>query len=291
MPSGKRARQQRQAAAAAPPPVRSKGAGGARPRQASPRALAIAGGVALIAVIAIVLGVVLSSGGSSGSGTVTKSDLSGLPATGSATSSAALPGATAANALFKGIPQHGLVLGNAKAPVEMEMFIDVQCPICQNYEINYLPTVVKQYIRPGKVQLHLQPWAFLGGPGSQSFSGRLGVIGAAAQNKGFEYAKILYDNQGQEESGWLTGQTMANIGASVNGLDMQQWQTATNSSAAKSVANSVDALATKAGVVGTPTILVGCVGGKLRDVSSPSLAPTLPETVQAINAATAACSK
>jgi protein-disulfide isomerase len=269
--------------------VRSKGPGGAGTRQASPRALAIAGGVALIAVIAIVLGVVLSSGGSSsGSGTVTKSDLKGLPSTGSATSSDALPGAVAANALFKGIPQQGLVLGNAKAPVEMEMFIDVQCPICRDYEVNDLSTVVTHYIRPGKVQLHLQPWAFLG---PQSFTGRLGVIGAAAQNKGFEYAKILYDNQGQEESGWLTGQTMANIGASVNGLDMQQWQTATNSSEAKSVANSVDALAKKANVVGTPTILVGCAGGKLRDVSTPTFAPTLQETVQAINAATAACKK
>ena len=124
MPSGKRARQQRQAAATAvrtPPPVRSKGVGGVRTRQASPRALAIAGGVALIAVIAI-------------------------------------------------------VLGSPQAPVEMEMFIDVQCPVCQNYETVSLPTVVKRYIRTGKVQLHLQPWAFLGGQGSQSFSGRYGVI-------------------------------------------------------------------------------------------------------------------
>ena len=68
MPSGKRARQQRAEAAAAlrtPPSVRSKGAGG-RTRQASPRALAIAGGVVLVVIIAIVLGVVLSSGGSGG---------------------------------------------------------------------------------------------------------------------------------------------------------------------------------------------------------------------------------
>jgi len=289
MPSGKRARQQRQAAATtAPPPVRSKGAGRARSRQASPRALAIAGGVALLAVIAIVLGVVLSSGGSSGSGTVTKSDLNGLPATGSATWNGAMQGAPAANALFKGIPQYGLVLGNTKAPVEMEMFIDVQCPICRNYEVSYLPTVVRQYIRPGKVQLHLQPWAFIG---SQSFTGRLGVIGAAAQNKGFEYAKILYDNQGQEESGWLNGQEMAQIGASVNGLDMQRWQTDTNSSAAKSVADSVDALAKKEGVVGTPTILVGCANGKLQDITAAGVAPTLQDTQQALDAAASTCTK
>jgi protein-disulfide isomerase len=44
----------------------------------------------------------------------------------------------------------------------MEMSLDVQCPVCDFYEINYLPTIVKSYIRPGKVRLHLQPWAFLG---------------------------------------------------------------------------------------------------------------------------------
>src|SRR5215468_5918977 len=118
MPSGKRARQQRQAAAAtAPPPVRSKGVGGTRARQASPRALAIAGGVVLAIVIAVVLGVVLSGrGGSGGSGVVTSADMQGLPPTGSQSWANALPGASEANGLFNGIPQHGLTLGDPKAP-------------------------------------------------------------------------------------------------------------------------------------------------------------------------------
>src|SRR4051794_13868726 len=162
MPSGKRARQQRQqAAATAPPPVRSKGVGGARARQASPRALAIGGGVALVVVIAIVLAVVLGSSG--GGGASGGSVLKGLPATGSATWAGALDGAPDANDLFKGIPQKGLVLGRPSAPVEMEMFIDVQCLICQSWEVSYLPEIVQKYIRKGGVQLHLQPWAFIGG--------------------------------------------------------------------------------------------------------------------------------
>lgn len=286
MPSGKRARQQRQAAAAtAPPPVRSKGAGGARPRQASPRALAIAGGVVLAIVIAVVLGVVLSGRGGGGSGIVASSDLQGLPAVGSQSSAQALPGAQEANDLFKGIPQHGLTLGNPKAPVEMEMFIDVQCPVCQAYEVNNIPTIVKRYIRTGKVQLHLKPWAFLGGQGSQSFSGRLGLIAAANQNRGFNYAKVLYDNQGPEESGWLSGSEMAAIAASVDGLNLSQWKDDTNSSGPPATASAVDQLATQKNVQGTPTIFVGCTGGKLQNVTAPANAPTLQETEQAINAA------
>jgi protein-disulfide isomerase len=272
----------------APPPVRSKGVGGVRARQASPRALAIGGGIALAIVIAIVLGVVLSSGGGGGGGIVSSSDLQDLPATGSQSWEGSLQGAPDANGLFKGIPQNGEVVGDPKAPIEMEMFIDVQCPVCQSYEVTSLPTVVQKYIRTGKVQLHLKPWAFIGGQGSQSFTGRLGVIAAAQQNKGYEYAKVLYDNQGAEESGWLNGREMALIAASVNGLDLDQWRDDVNSSASQATAKAVDTLAAQKNVQGTPTIFVGCTGGKLQNVTTPAAAPTLQDTSQAIDAA--ACS-
>jgi protein-disulfide isomerase len=267
--------------------VRSKGAGGARTRQASPRALLIGGIVVLVVIIAIVLGVVLSSGGSSGSGVVSQSDISGLGTTGSDTSQVALPGSSDANALFKGIPQKGLTLGSPTAPVHMEMFVDVQCPFCRDYETNNLPTIVTKYIRDGKVQLTLRPWAFLGGAGSQSFSGRRGLIAASFQNKGFQYAKILYDNQGTEETGWLNGQMMANIAASVNGLNIPQWQADTNGSEPNPIASQVDQDAKTQNVVGTPTVFVGPKGGKLLRVGSAGTEPNLQQTEQAINAALA----
>jgi protein-disulfide isomerase len=285
MPSGKRARQQRQAAATtAPPPVRSKGPGGVRARQASPRALAIGGGVVLAIVIAIVLGVVLSSGSSGSGDIVTSADIKDLPATGSQNWGGALPGAVEANALFKGIPQNGLVLGNPKAPVTMEMFVDVQCPVCQNYEVTQLPSVVKKYIADGKVKLHLKPWAFIG---DQSFSGRRGVIAAADQNKSFEYAKVLYDTQppSSENSGWLSGREMAIIAASVNGLDLAKWRDDVNASASESTAKGVDALAKQKNVQGTPTILVGPTNGKLQEATGSTYDPAA--VVQALNAAIA----
>jgi protein-disulfide isomerase len=274
MPSGKRARQQRQqaAATAAPPPVRSKGVGGTRARQASPRALAIAGGVVLIVVIAVVLGVVLSGGSSGGGGSnvVSPSDMQGLPATGSQSWAGSLPGAAEANGLFKGIPQNGLTLGDPKAPVTMEMFVDVQCPVCDDYEVNHLPGVVKQYIKDGKVQLHLKPWAILG---SQSFTGRRGLIAAADQNKGFQYAKVLYDNQRTEDTGWLTGREMAIIAASVDGLNLAQWRNDVNSSSSESTAKTVDALAKQRNLTGTPSILIGPTGGKLTVASGSTYDP------------------
>jgi protein-disulfide isomerase len=287
MPSGKKARQQRQAATvAAPPPVRSKGVGGARARQASPRALAIAGGVVLIVVIAVVLGVVLSGGsGSNGGGVVKASDMQGLGTVGNQNNPIALQGAGEANNLFKGIPQHGLTLGNPKAPVTMEMFIDVQCPVCDDYEVVHLPGVVNKYIRTGKVQLHLKPWAFIG---SQSVTGRLGVIAAADQNKGFQYTKVLYDNQpaNAEGTGYLTGSWMAHIAASVTGLKLAQWRHDANGSAAQATAKAVDTLATQKNVQGTPTMFIGPTGGKLQ-LAMPAGKYVPADVEQALNAAVA----
>jgi protein-disulfide isomerase len=260
--------------------VRSKGGGGVRARQASPRTLGIAGGVALVVIIAIVLAVVLGSGGGGSSNTPTGD----LPKVGDPTWAGAEQGAVEANALFKGIPQKGLVLGKPSAPVEMEMFIDAQCPICRDYEVNSLPAIVQKYIRTGKVQLHLQPWAFIG---PQSKTGRLAIIAASFQNKGFEYAKVLYDNQGQEDSGWLTDSAMGQIAASVKGLKVQQLLTQKNDSDAATIASKVDDLAKKANVQGTPTILIGPTGGKLQDIMPPGYAPTLQITEQAINQALA----
>ena len=251
--------------------------GGRGPRQASPRALAIGGGIVAVVVIAIVLGVVLGRGNGSNS---PSSVLGGLGSVGNANSPVALQGAPDANALFNRIPQKGIVLGNPGAPVKMEMFIDVQCPICRDYEVSNLPEIVQKYVKTGKVQLHVQPWAFIG---PQSTSGRLGVIAASFQNKSLEYAKVLYDNQQTENTGWLTNREMAMIAASVTGLNLHRWWSDVNSSQAKAIASQVDSLATKANVQGTPTVLVGPANGKLHDIIQPGLAPTLQITEQALD--------
>src|SRR4051794_5013679 len=150
MASGKKSRERKRAAAAAPPPVRSQGM--PRGRQANPRVLIGAGAAAAVIAVVVVLIVVFTGGGSS---TPTITQTNGSAAAG-------LPGATEAAALYKGIPQTGLKLGSPKAPVQMVMYIDLQCPICQSYETTVMPTIVAQYIRTGKVRLEIKPWAFLG---------------------------------------------------------------------------------------------------------------------------------
>src|SRR5689334_17467372 len=127
MPSGKKSKQMRRAAASVPP-VQSKG-GPRRRRQADPRVLMIGGGIAVLAIVGIVLGIVLSGGGSK--------SVKDFPTVGSLATG--LPAASDVESQFKGIPQSGLTLGKPSAPVTLVEYIDLQCPFCQQFETQVMP--------------------------------------------------------------------------------------------------------------------------------------------------------
>jgi protein-disulfide isomerase len=265
MPSGKRARQQRHEAAAAvrtPPPVRSKGLGGVRPRQASPRALAIGGGIAAVVVIAIVLAAVLGGGSK-------KAQNINLPARGSADWPGAMQGSTDVRSLFKGIPQQGLILGNPNAPATLTEFIDLQCPVCQLFETQQLPNIVKKYVRTGKLNIRMEPWEirdFPGGP-ADSARGQAATIAASLQNKGFQFAELLYINQGTENSGWLTEDVVGSAAASVDGSEPRRVLDDLDSSGVKATVKEVDNQAASAGFNSTPTLLLNHRGQKAHVVA------------------------
>ena len=265
MPSGKRARQQRQQAA--PPPVRSKGAPGLGARQASPRVLAIAGGVVLLVVIAIVLAVVLSGGKSPNNGSndgPTISIADGTPTVGSSNQSTnpnVLLGAADVERLLKGIPQTGFRLGKATAPVTLVEYIDLQCPDCDAFETTEFAPLVEKYVRPGKLKIMIQPWSILDRTPDihDSDRGQRATIAAAAQNKAFNFAQVLYDNQGTEGTGWLNDAMISNIAASVDGLKPYQLATDASSAETRSIVRNITDFANShpAQMTGTPTLYLG----------------------------------
>jgi protein-disulfide isomerase len=233
MPSAKQSRRRRRAAQAPPPATRT--------RQASPRVLIAVAAVLALVVIGVVLALVLSGGSSN--------------PTPSGTS--VLPEADEVQQLLAGIPQHGKVLGSPSAPVTLVEYVDLQCPYCQQFETRAMPTLIKRYVRRGKVKVDLRVLAFLG-PDSER--GRSAAIAAAEQNKSFNFAQLLYDNQGQENTGWLDDAIVRSAASSIPGLDVSRLLQDRSSSAVAARAKEFDAQATAAGVHATPTILVGKSG-------------------------------
>jgi len=246
--------------------VRSTGGSGRGARQASPKALAIAGGVIVLVILAVVLSIVLTKNNSSTTGGScdgtgdgpTICIASGTPKLGSSSSPTALLGAADVATMFKNIPQTGLVLGKADAPATLIEYIDLQCPNCQIFETTELPTLIKDYVRPGKLKIKMQPWSILDRSAAEHDSdrGQKATIAASMQNKAFNFAEVLYDNQGTEATNWMTDATISNIAASVDGLDPYKLATDANGSATRSVITSINnfANAHPNEMTGTPAI-------------------------------------
>jgi protein-disulfide isomerase len=195
---------------------------------------------------------------------------------GKGSSSSSATGTTLPDANFiaqqlDGIPQRGDTLGRADAPVTMVEYIDLQCPVCREFETSVMPTVIRRYVRTGKVKVIARPIAFIG-PDSER--GRRGMIAAALQNRGFNFSQLLYFNQGPENGGWLNDDMVASAATSIPGVDVKALQDTVNSSAVTDQTKTIDSQAQADQVTGTPTILVGKSDGKL--TSLPAGNPGLP---------------
>jgi protein-disulfide isomerase len=260
MTRAKKARQRRQQAAA-PPPVRSTGGG----RKANPKV--IAGVAALIALAIIPAAIVFAvTGNNKSSSSTTSSNVTSLP------------DAAAATRIFKGIPQHGNVLGSPSAPATLVEYIDLQCPHCRDFETTVMPSVVSRFVRTGKLKVVARPIAFLG-PDSEV--ARKAAVAASLRNRFFDFSQLLYLNQGTENSGWVTDQLVAAAYASIPGINVDSAMAARDSTAVARQERQFDTQAHADDVLGTPTVLVGKSGGKLTDVA-PGGTPTLAQLRAAI---------
>jgi protein-disulfide isomerase len=253
MTSGKKARQQR---TPAPPPVRSTGG-----RKASPKVLAV--GAVVIAVAAVAAALAFALTGNGGGSTSTSS-----------VTTTKLPDAAASVRLFRGIPQHGNVLGKPNAPVTMVEYIDLQCPICRTFETEVMPSIVQQYVRTGKLRVVARPLAFIS-PAQNSQQGRLAALAAGKQGRFFDFAQLLYANQGSEGSNWLNDAMIRAAYASIPGFSAQKALALRNSSSILGETQTIDQQATSDQVGGTPTVLVGRTGGTLTKANAGDLGPAI----------------
>jgi protein-disulfide isomerase len=227
------------------------------------RLLLIAAAVGGAAVLAVVL-ILIASGGSGSS------------------SHEAAPTTTAAEApqadstppagstdVFAGIPQKGDTLGKASAPATLTVFEDPQCPYCRQWSVDTLPTVVRDFVRTGKVRLVYRGIEIIGPDSEPALRA---IFAAGAQNKLWNVASALYDVQGAENSGWITNDVIKNA-AHAAGADGSAILAASPSKkvTAALVAAGKDAQAAQ--VQGTPTFVLERAPALPQQLSVTSLDP------------------
>jgi protein-disulfide isomerase len=224
------------------------------------RLIKLASAAAFLAVVVVaVLIVVASSGGGSGG------DASNLEEV------------AAVEELLRGIPQHGMVLGDSSAEVTLLEFGDLQCPFCKVFAEEVLPPVIENKVATGEARLSFNNFTIIG---PQSVPAGAAALAAGKQGRGWNYVELFYRNQGEENSGYVTDEFLTAVAKGAGVPNIAKWN---RDRTAKSTIEEVEATTAKAEDLefsGTPSFAVEGPGvNGLETLDTPSSSGDLESAI------------
>jgi protein-disulfide isomerase len=154
---------------------------------------------------------------------------------------------------LRGISQAGRTLGPETAEVTLVEWADLQCPACRLYTEEFFPTVVDEYVRPGRLNTEFRGYPFIG---EDSVKAYRFLLAAGKQNKLWDLQEAMYRHQGGENDGWVTDELIRELAAEIDGLDVDQLFADAESEEVVAEADGAEAVAQAAGIQGTPTLQI-----------------------------------
>ena len=161
--------------------------------------------------------------------------------------------ATATQTLFSGIAQSELTLGNPDAKVTMYEFADLQCPFCKQYTKSVFPQIVEKYVKTGKVKMVWRNLTFIG---PDSVTAARAASAAGAQNKLWDFQDLFYENQGTENTGYVTDKFIEDIAKQIPGLDVAKLKADMSAPFVEQQLGEAQTQAQEFGVNSTPAFLL-----------------------------------
>ena len=206
------------------------------------------GGLVALAAIVVVVAIVISSGGAKGPEQQAGENVAGQKL---------------AAEEFDGIPQSGTTLGDPKAPATLVEYGDLVCPACKAYSDDVLPPLIQKYVRSGKLKIEFKPFQFVR---PYSLQAAQYSYAAALQNKGWNFDRIWYINQGDESDDYVSDEFARRMASGVPGLDADKLIADSKTPAAKDAAAKVAQDFQTLGFNSTPSFAGGKTGGTMKPV-------------------------
>jgi protein-disulfide isomerase len=149
----------------------------------------------------------------------------------------------------------GIPIGDG--PVTVDVYADFLCPACRQFEQQVGPTL-DQLVDDGRITLVYHPVAILDRLSDDAYSTRSSAASgcAAAGGKFSEYAAALFERQPAEGGPGLSDEQLIAIGGEV-GLDTATFGQCVRDGTYRNWPAHVTDEAGRAGVSGTPTVMVG----------------------------------
>lgn len=204
------------------------------------------GRACIVLGVALLVTAALAAVSSSGAG----------PRAGLATGSRAGQTSAAVTALLKGIPQSGSTLGSSAAPVTVQYFGDLECPVCQAFTLGSLAQLIADDVRTGVAKVQYRSLQTATQLSSTFRRQQAAALAAGRQNHLWDYVELFYREQGAEGSNYVTRAYLAGLATQIPGLNMRRWRTAASAPALGRQVSADESSATAAGLNSTPTLVI-----------------------------------
>jgi protein-disulfide isomerase len=165
------------------------------------------------------------------------------------------------SALLAGIPQHGSALGQPTAPVTLQYFGDLECPVCRAFTLAALPSIIQQWVRSGQLRVEYHSLETATREPEVFKAQQLAALAAGEQNRMWNFLETFYHEQQEEDTGYVTESYVQGIARQVPGLNLGQWTVNRNDPTLLGQLSSDEQTASSRGLNGTPGFLIGRTGG------------------------------
>ena len=174
-------------------------------------------------------------------------------------------------AALQGIPQNGNTLGSPTAPVTLQYFGDLECPICRDFTVGALKTLIPKYVKTGKMKIEYRNLETATREPETFKTQQIAALAAGKQQKMWDYIELFYNEQGEENSEYVTEKYLQGLAQQVPGLNLASWTAARNDTQFANTITSDAQAANGFGFTGTPSFQLGKTGGPTQKFEYASL--------------------
>jgi protein-disulfide isomerase len=167
--------------------------------------------VTAIAVLAVVLVMMVRSGGGDSS----------QAQQGRAQAS---PVTRGIDALLAGIPQSGNALGSSTAPVTLQFFGDLECPISRKFTLGALPSLIRKWVRGGQLRIEYRSLRTATHEAGVFTTQQTAALAAGTQNRLWYYVESFYHEQGSVGTHYVTAGYLTKLAEQTPGLNLALWR-------------------------------------------------------------------
>ena len=182
-----------------------------------------------------------------------------------------ITGAEEIQSLVGGIPQDGARLGSSDAPVTVQVFNDLSCDPCSDWNRDVIVPLIQGPVRSGDIQLiyHNFPMTESG-----FFLGAYGAVAAAKQDYEWQFIQLFFYNQEEAKTRGADQDFLDAIarGVGVVNFNVEQWQQDMKDSDIQDTLDADEKLSAERRLPAEPAVVVGGPNGTKQLIESPSLA-------------------